>query len=293
MNREGALRVLALSLLAAVAVGAARGQAVTPAPVAGDAQAVLPDGAPPADPPEIKFNLPEVKCSNGQLTIHANSSNIRSVLQALRTCLGIPIEVPATLVDEPLFVELGPGPVNSILSDFLGLTDLNFVVVSSQSVPSTVLKIELSPTNSEAEPNATSAIQATEQMSPARRAWLAARNAGRGVPPQEFEAASADASVAGHSEGLSVVQEATGTVAPSAPTANAAGAGSVEVAAAAPVAPDATQATPADNGLQTQITDMQRLFEERKKLNQKPTDPKAGAAAPGVGADGDATPPSQ
>jgi hypothetical protein len=211
---------------------------------------------------------------------------MRSVLAALQSCLGVSIDVPSTLTYEPVFLELGPGPVNGVLSDLLSLTDLDFIVVSSQSDPSTVVKIELSPRTSDGEKDSAKPLQANSQMSPARLAWLAERNAGRGMPPQEIESAPAsDQTQSGspQADGTAVPKASTTSATSTDQTADSAGAASsAEVALTKPASADANQATSTDNGLQNQITDMQRLFEERKKLNQNSSDPKVGNSAPGA-----------
>jgi hypothetical protein len=139
-------------------------------------------------------------------------------------------------------------------------------------------------------------VQANDQMSPARLAWMAARNVGRGMPPQDTGSAPAsDQAHAGspQDDGTAAPKEATASVASTVAPADSSGAtSSGEVAAAKPASADANQATSTDSGLQNQITDMQRLFEERKKLNQSPSDPKIGNSAPAVSTDPSAVPPS-
>jgi hypothetical protein len=286
---------LALVILSAGSFEAAKCQVAAPIPASGDPQ-VIGAEAPPIPVPEVKFNLPHVTCNNGQLTIRAKSSTMRSVLGAIQSCLGIPIEVPATVTYEPVFLELGPGPVNGVLSDLLSLTDLDFIVVSSETDPSTIVKVELSGRTPDGEKGSNNPVQATGQMSPARLAWMAARNVGRGMPPQEAESTSAsDQAQSGspQGDGAAGAKDATASASSTDQATNSAGVGSpAEVGPVKLTSADTNQVNSTDNGLQNQITDMQRLFDERKKLNQNPSDPKVGNSAPAASAGPSAVPPS-
>ena len=288
MIRQRTFCKLALVLFSVGSFEAARGQVATPIPASPDPQGSGTDASTTPPVPEVKFNLPHVTCSNGQLTIRAKSSTMRSVLGAIQSCLGIAIEAPTTLTYEPVYLELGPGPVNSVLSDLLSLTDLDFIVVSADGDPSTIVKVELSPRATDGEKGPENSSQTNGQMSPARLAWMATRNIGRGMPPPAIDS-SAPSDQAQSADGAAGPREATSTDQAADLTGTAP---SLEAAPTKPAAADANQATSADNGLQNQITDMQRLFDERKKLNQNSSDPKVGNSAPAVSAGPGTTPPS-
>src|SRR6516165_2430414 len=114
---------LAMRLIGAViiwsAVGASGQQSsnvavVTPSDTSGASASAAPRL--PADMPP---NPPKVTCDADKLTISAQNSTLGAVLNAIRACTGAQIDVPADARGERLFAELGPGPLRTVLADFL------------------------------------------------------------------------------------------------------------------------------------------------------------------------------
>src|SRR5271165_6718275 len=133
---------------------------------------LLPAKRVPADMPP---NPPKVTCNGGQLTISAQNSTLGAVLNAIGACSGAQIEVPAEASGERLFAELGPGPLRSVLADFLNSTDFNYVIKASPSDPQKVQMVLLNPRTSDSPSEVATVADSSTNMTSNRRGWLKAR----------------------------------------------------------------------------------------------------------------------
>src|SRR3974390_990948 len=242
----------------------------------------------PADMPP---NPPKVTCDAGQLTISAQNSTLGAVLNAVRGCTGAEIDVPAEASGERLFAELGPGPVRTVLADFLNSTDFDFVIKAAPSDPQKVQMVLLNPriTDSATEV-ATIAESGGAGMTPNRLGWLKARD----NYMKSFTAASAASDEASQPADTSspasppvetaVSPSGSTPVETAAPSENPVPVGAEPVApavstsavspAANPIASgSAGSDAPLNQGKSTEemITDMQRMFEQRKQMIQQQT----------------------
>jgi len=225
----------------------------------------------PADMPP---NPPKVTCEGSNLTISAMNSTMGAVLNAIRTCTGAQIEIPEGAKGERLFAELGPGPVRTVLADFLGSTDFNFVIKASSADPQKVQMVLLNPRTGDSTKEAAPEVAGNDSVSSNRRAWMEARRTYEQsvTPPDEDSTPPVDAA----SPALPVAET------PAAPTNTpATDAESVSPAPAtpgiAPTTPGGVSSSDAGSGnssgqgksAQEMISDMQRLFEKRKQMVQQ------------------------
>src|SRR5271166_4695493 len=172
-GKLAATMVGAIFLLSALG---ADGQQSSPSPAATQSEAsaalVLTAKRVPADMPP---NPPKVTCDGGQLTISAQNSTLGAVLNAVRGCTGAEIDVPAEASGERLFAELGPGPLRSVLADFLNSTDFNYVIKASPSDPQKVQMVLLNPRTSDSPNEVATVADSSTNMTSNRRGWLKAR----------------------------------------------------------------------------------------------------------------------
>jgi len=202
-----------------VAAGAQREASAAP---------LLPAKLVPADMPP---NPPKVTCNGGQLTISAQNSTLGAVLNAIGACSGAQIEVPAEASGERLFAELGPGPLRSVLADFLNSTDFNYVIKASPSDPQKVQMVLLNPRTSDSPSEVATVADSSANMTSSRRGWLKAReNYMQSFTAQDESSQQADSA-------SSAPVEATAPAASSVPLeATAPAASSVPLEAPAPAA---------------------------------------------------------
>jgi len=112
------------------------------------AQQAAPQTSPQASPtaaehPTVK--APQVTYEDGQLTVIAENSSLSEVMKALRAALGADIDLPAGVVDQHIWVHLGPGPARRILRDLLDGTEFNYVMQASDSDPDGIRSVLLTP----------------------------------------------------------------------------------------------------------------------------------------------------
>lgn len=242
-------------------------------------------------PADIPPKAPQIRCEGNQLTIAADNSTMSSVLAGVRACIGIEIQLPNGAGDERTYIHLGPAPVREVLDNLLLATDYNFVIQSSNS-SGRVTNIVLTARTNEASDRQDSrgpSLPTTLTMTPARRAWLASRNAARpavtgtdaveGTPVNEEPAAASavenpvaattesKAAVAGTNasdlkESLQPAETSAGTAAANNIPAGTSG----PTSAAVPASAGLSEETPAARELQNQINQMQQLFEQRKRM---------------------------
>jgi hypothetical protein len=306
MSKNGRLEIVAAGILLASSSFLCAQQLPAAAP-SGD---VATEGADAAAavvlPPPRHPKPPHVSCPGDQLTIKADYSLLSSVLDAVHACLGVKIALPDGFVDGPVFFEFGPGKTREVLNSLLNASDLNFVILLSPTVPEKVVTVELMARSTGLRDTNAPPIP-SGAMTPARLAWLAARNLGRGVPPADGAAvepasndsvtaadtsadhadASQPANTSAPPESRPITAAADTSASPNPSASDASGsistAASDNIAAgstgtvtataetpstAAPADPSAV--TPADQQFQQKITDMQQLFEQRKRLNATP-----------------------
>ena len=118
----------------------------------------------------------QVTFANGQLTIIAENSSLSEVMKALRGALGADIDLPASVVDQHIWVHLGPGPASRILRDLLDDTEFNFMIQASENDPDGIRSVLL-----------TQRSKSTSPQTPG----LPERAADRRIPRTGSDAASA------------------------------------------------------------------------------------------------------
>jgi hypothetical protein len=102
-----------------------------------------------ASQPTVK--QPQVTYEDGELTIIAENSSLSEVMKALRASLGADIDLPANIIDQHIWVRLGPGPARQVLRDLLDSTEFNYVIQASESDPGGVRSVLLTPRSTGAE----------------------------------------------------------------------------------------------------------------------------------------------
>jgi len=289
MTRSGKLAATIVGGFFLLAAVGARGQQTATAAAETQSETIAaPVLAAKRVPADLPPNPPKVTCDGGQLTISAQNSTLGAVLNAVRGCTGAEIDVPAEASGERLFAELGPGPVRTVLADFLNSTDFDFVIKAAPSDPQKVQMVLLNPriTDSATEV-ATIAESGGAGMTPNRLGWLKARD----NYMKSFTAASAASDEASQPADTSspasppvetAVSPSGSPVDTTATSANPVpvGADPVGEAVSMPASSPATNPivsgssgseAPLNQGKSTQemITDMQRMFEQRKQMIQQ------------------------
>ena len=241
--------------LAATLIGAiimlsglgAGGQQPSPSNVAADTRSdtsATPASTAPRVPAEMPPNPPKVTCDGDKLTISAQNSTLGAVLNAIRACSGAQIDVPEDARGERLFAELGPGPLRTVLAEFLSSTDFNYVIKASPSDPQKVQMVLLNPRTGDSASEVATVADSSTNPTPNRAGWLKAREnymksftAARDDSNQEGDTASSTPIEATAPAAGSAPVEATAPAAGSAPVeATAPAAGSAPVEATAPAA---------------------------------------------------------
>lgn len=300
MPRKPSCRVIPIGVLLALSACTMGAQQVPEAKPSQE-PALGPLPAPyPKQPAEMAPNPPRVTCHGSQLTIVAENSTMRSVLAAIQACTGTQIDIPATGAEERSYLHLGPGSIADVMEALLSPTQLDYVIQPSPSNPDTLLSVLIVARSKETKDAGASALASTHEMTPTRRAWLASRNIGRppATPdaddqssPEEqtstLEAPFTDATVTSAAPVTAAVSALRAT-----PDTDAASgttpAADTKASANPPGLPsstetqDPTPATASSNAgqdtagaqdLQNKISDMQQLFEQRKKMTSTPAAP--------------------
>jgi hypothetical protein len=223
-------------------------------------------------------NAPKVTCDGERLAVSADNSTLRSVLAAIHACIGIQIDLPEGSDGGRTFEELGPGPIRQVLASLLSGTDFNYVIGSSDTNPEKVETVLLMRRTKADGQGPSSADYA---QTPARRAWAQMRQKNRpstASSDNDYPATDEPLSGTDPESDSTLPAKGSGTNAPEAPSTDtpaipsAAGATEPLVSPTAPVSPAATTDTPAgvDSGKNTEdrIADMQKLFEQRRKMAQ-------------------------
>lgn len=95
---------------------------------------------------------PQIRYEDGELTIIAENSSLSEVMKALRASLGADIDLPGDIVDQHIWVRLGPGPARRVLRDLLDGTEFNYVIQASESDPDGIRSVLLTPRSKSAGP---------------------------------------------------------------------------------------------------------------------------------------------
>lgn len=244
-------------------------ETVTPAPT-----------LPEMEIPRREFSVPkppQILCGTDQLEIRADDSTFSSILNLVGACIGVPVQLPAGFADERTYLKAGPGTPRDVLNTFLNSTDLNFVIKVSKSNPGKITGVILTDREQDATDGKESIGVDGLLMTPARRLWLAGREAARPAVAERPEARHSPSEPGGlaEPEGLPLrANEAATAAADTADTAQP-GDGSAMMAAEAGaqhvVGVEDNKLHTDEGPLRTQINQMQQMFEERRKLNTLPS----------------------
>ena len=279
-------RLIQLSFLTLFAVTSLRAQGTLST---GTDQDALPTPAASSAPIALPSpKAPKVTCDEDQLTISADNSTLRSVLAAVHTCIGVQIDFPEGSDGGRTFEQLGPGPVRQVLTSLLSGTDFNYVIGSSDTNPQKVETVILMRRTTGAD--AQSASSSDYMQTPARRAWARNREAARPTlpvndenrpaveeqpTPSTPESASALPADAASTSGADIsTSNATATPASSdtavVPSASSSTSADSSASLASSTVTPSTTSPSVDSGKATEdrITDMQRLFEQRRKMTE-------------------------
>jgi hypothetical protein len=225
-------------------------------------------------------NAPKITCAKDNLTISANNSTIEGVLAALRSCLGIKVDIPEGATGGRLFEDIGPGPARQVLESLLSGTDFDYVIGSSDEHPENVSSVILLTRTTDTTANN---IPLDRTLTPARRAWMQSRqNARPNAPTNEESSAVADDPSDSQAVNEPVTtpassNSASGSQTPASEPAPPAAEAPVPVADSVPM--PATAAQPAstspastsanqDKSTAERISDMQQMFKQRSLMNQ-------------------------
>ncbi|MDR3776643.1 MAG: hypothetical protein P4K97_07090 [Terracidiphilus sp.] len=239
-----------------------------------------------APPPSVQIarlappNAPKVTCVGNKLTISANNSTVEGVLAAVRSCIGIKVDIPEGATGGRLFEDIGPGPARQVLESLLSGTDFDYVIGSSEEHPQDVNSVILLMRTTDTTANN---IPLDRTLTPARRAWLQSRqNARPNAPPSDENSVAADdttdsqavnepVSTPASSNSASGSQTPASEPAPSAAEAPVPSADNVPMPATAAQPASITPASASanqDKSTAERISDMQQMFEQRRLMNQ-------------------------
>ena len=240
----------------------------------------------PRVPADLPPNPPTVTCDGDKLTISAQNSTLGAVLNAIRACTGAQIDVPEDAKGERLFAELGPGPLRTVLADFLSSMDFNYVIEASPSDPQKVQMVLLNPRVSDSPGEVATVADTSANLTANRRGWLKAREnymqsftAAQDEPSQQADAASSTPVEAAAPAAGSVPVDDTAPPASSVPLeAESVGPAAAPSPAPSPAAdpiPSASTGSDTASGqgktTEEMIRNMQRMFEQRKQMVQQQT----------------------
>jgi hypothetical protein len=140
---------LPLSLTIVLALGcgtAVYGQSPRQAKLQRQVHAKQPDPAPvaavPLSPEQLPATPPQVAFSSGILTIVANNSTLGDILRAVHHQTGASVDVPGNAT-ERVVGQFGPGPARDVLATLLNGSHFNYVLLGSQTNPSSLDRVML------------------------------------------------------------------------------------------------------------------------------------------------------
>lgn len=221
---------------------------------------------------EAPITPPNVVCNGNQLTISANNSTLGSVLQAVRSCDGVKIDIPDEAGASRVFDKLGPASTRDVLTSLLSETGYDFVIGSSDSNPDKVETVLLMARGA----TTIAAVHADLPMTPARRAYLqmhpnvSVPNAAPTdyIPPAAIpspDATASDNSVPAPAENPAANPNPAPASDPGASVGGVSPLSSERLNTTPPVT-DSSATTPAT--VDDQITNMEKMFQQRMQLNR-------------------------
>ena len=279
INQHTRLLLLATALLCTA--GSLRAQQTTPEPAKDATASATEIVTEPLTPADMLPTAPRVDCQKDHLSIHADNSTLGSILNAVQSCLGVRVDIPAGGSAQRVFTDLGPGPVRQVLGSLLSSTDFDYAIGTADGDPEKIQNVVLMTRGKE--PNAVLSAEDLadgKPMTAARRAYLQnrraiemARAAGEAATNQATEE-TAENDTAAQDAGSDNPPDA----APAAAAVNAAPASTDQPAVAAastdptpPVAPvrtDSAQTSASSSETTNRIANMQQMFEQRKQMVQ-------------------------
>jgi AMIN domain-containing protein len=96
-----------------------------------------------AQQPQGEVSPVRVQFSHGLLEIHTHNAPLSEVLFQIQKQTGAEISMPPGAGEDPVVADLGPAAPSEVLSQLLNGSDLNFVVVGSESDPNALHSIIL------------------------------------------------------------------------------------------------------------------------------------------------------
>ncbi len=244
----------------------------TPAPISGA-----------ETPPESKPNAPTVTCSDNQLTISSNNSTLANVLEEVHKCTGAKIDVPEGAAASRMFDKLGPGPTREVLSSLLTDTGFDYVIglseLNPEKVESVLLMARSTDTSSPAVNDA--------GLTPARRAYLLmhqsqmAERTGASPVENDVPAAVAEPESPTRSDSAPAPVDSSAANTNQPPASDQSPA-VIDPGQVSPQSPNSTQPNASPNlaqpgNTQDQITNMEKMFEQRRQMiqnqNSQPSQP--------------------
>jgi len=240
------------------------------------AQEAAPQTSPQASPtaaeqPTVK--APQVTYEDGQLTVIAENSSLSEVMRALRSALGADIDLPADIVDQHIWVHLGPGPARRVLRDLLDDTEFNYVMQASDSDPDGIRSVLLTPRSKStgAETAGSPERSAMRRTAPPPRTGSEAASATESENPPAETAASVDPSQAASPAALA----ATPATAAATPAA-AVNASSANLQYIPGNAASAALSPPPPSDPNQMIQTLQSMYEQRRQMQQQQNQKPAG-----------------
>jgi hypothetical protein len=141
------LLALAPAVLAAQAPAAHFGAAAQPKT---QAQTPAPENVRPLSPSQQMPSPPRVSYADGKLTVTAHNSTVQDVINAVHGATGTTFQVSGGPLQDRLFGQYGPGPVNAVLEQILRGSGFNYILVSAPETPGQVKNATLMAKSNEA-----------------------------------------------------------------------------------------------------------------------------------------------
>jgi len=219
----------------------------------------------PLIPEQAGANQLRVSYEDGKLTIIAENSLLSDVLSAVRAQTGADIELPPGASSQRIWARLGPGPARSVLATLLDSTSLDYVIRASETDPQSIQSILLMVR----EKTATSAVPGTLGTSvepPLRGTIRRSPRLTLGVPENTGLENPASPESSASPEGAPTDQVPPSPDQPP-PSADQSFARPDQQSSSAIPAADAS--TSAFKTSEQMIQDLQRMYEQRKQLQQQ------------------------
>ena len=203
----------------------------------------------------------KVTCKGDQLTISANGSSLSTILSEVSRCSGAKIDGSEAATRMRFFETIGPAPIQEVLSSLLDASGINYVIQVSDSNPRKIATVLLL---ARADHGSPGDLSDDPTLSAGRRAFLKqARQNSRDTeeaPENAEQPAAVETRAAENFATDNPTPVPTPLEPPPPPTA-------------ARVPSAAVDSTPASSqmNLQDRITEMQRMFEQRKQMVQNQT----------------------